>query len=331
MKKSNNRRFFLKNIAVTYLGVSALPIVALAKNAAGKEEENPAPENGRRFNDCYKGKYNNRIAFPIGGIGAGMFCLEGTGAISHMSIRHNPEMFYEPAMFAAISIKGGGARVLEGQVPDWKKFGQRDAGLGGSGGATWGLPRFREAAMIARFPFADITLNDPAMPVKVALKGWSPFIPGDEDHASMPIGALEYHFTNTSHKAEEFIFSYHARNFMRQADTLHTIKAMPNGFVLVQDALENAAEKQGHFAIYTPETNTIVDHCWFRGGWFDPLTMVWNTLKDGHTRNTPPVEKEAPGASLFVPFHLKPGEKSHPPPDGLVCTGFKITYRRHRE
>lgn len=309
MKKSNNRRFFLKNMAVAYLGVSALPIVALAKDSAANEAENSAPENGRRFNDSYKGKYNNRVAFPIGGIGAGMFCLEGTGAISHLSIRHNPEMFYEPAMFAAISIKDGGARVLEGPVPDWKKFGQRDAGLGGTGGATWGLPRFKEAVMKVRFPFADISLQDPTMPVQVAIKGWSPFIPGDEDHASMPVGALEYHFTNTGDKTEEFIFSYHARNFMRQADTLHTIKAMPNGFVLVQNAPEDAAEKQGHFAIYTTETNTIVDHCWFRGGWFDPLTMVWNTLKDGQTRNTPPVEKDAPGGSLFVPFHLKPGEK----------------------
>ncbi|MBO9732796.1 MAG: hypothetical protein J7623_29405 [Chitinophaga sp.] len=310
MKKSNNRRSFLRNMGVACFGISALPVIALGKSS---EEEaasgKPTPESGHRFNDTYTGKYNNRIAFPIGGIGAGMFCLEGTGAISHMSIRHNPEMFYEPAMFAAISIKGGTARVLEGAVPDWKKFGQRDAGLGGTGGATWGLPRFKEATMKARFPFADIQLKDATMPVQVAIKGWSPFIPGDEDHASMPVGALEYHFTNTSSKTESCIFSYNARNFMRQADTLHTVKAMPNGFILSQEATEHAAEKQGHFAIFTTEPGTVVDHCWFRGGWFDPLTMVWNTLKDGNTRSTPPVDKDAPGASLFVPFQLKPGEK----------------------
>jgi uncharacterized protein (DUF608 family) len=316
MKKSNNRRFFLRNIAVAYLGVSALPVVAFAKHTGtsepGKDEDHhPLSDAGgdRRFNDAYKGKHNNRIAFPIGGIGAGMFCLEGSGAISHMSIHHNPEMFYEPAMFAAISIKGGEARVLEGNVPDWKKFGQRDAGLGGTSGATWGLPRFKDAVMKARFPFADITLKDPTIPVQVAIKGWSPFIPGDEDNASMPVGALEYHFTNTSNKAEEFIFSYNARNFMRQGDTLNAVKGMQNGFVLTQGAPENAAEKQGHFAIFTTEENTVVDHCWFRGAWFDPLTMVWNTLTDFKTRNTAPVEKDAPGGSLFVPFQLKPGEK----------------------
>ena len=312
MKESNNRRFFLKNMAVATLGVSAFPGIALAKKEEAAAENVVADAvKERRFNEAYKGAYNSRLAFPVGGIGAGMFCLEGTGAISHMSVHHNPEMFYEPGMFAAISVKGmeNGARVLEGKVPGWKKFGMRDAGLGGTGGATWGLPRFEEAEMLARFPFADISLHDAAMPLEVHIKGWSPFIPTDEDHASMPVGALEYHFTNTGHKAAEYIFSYNARNFMKQAEEGNTIKAINNGFVLSQEATKDAPEKQGRFAIFTTEPSTVVDHCWFRGGWFDPLTMVWNTLKDGHTRNTAPVEKDAPGGSLFVPFQLQPGEK----------------------
>ncbi|TWF41374.1 uncharacterized protein (DUF608 family) [Chitinophaga polysaccharea] len=313
MKKDNNRRSFLKNIAIASFGVTALPSVAGAANLPVDEEKeyNKTAETRRRFNDVYAGKYNNRAAFPIGGIGAGMFCLEGTGAISHLSVRHNPEMFHEPAMFAAISLKGtpGLARVLEGPVPDWKKFGQRDAGLGGTGGATWGLPRFKTATLQARFPFAHITLADPQLPLQVSIKGWSPFIPTDEDHASMPVGGLEYQFTNKSHQEEEYVFSYNTRNFMRQGDAGNAIKPYANGFILSQAAVADAPEKQGHFAIYTSEPNTVVDHCWFRGNWFDPLTMVWNTLKEGNTRNTPPVAQDAPGASLFVPFRLQPGEK----------------------
>ena len=34
-----------------------------------------------------------------------MFCLEDTGALSHMSIRNRPEIYNEPAMFAAIEVK----------------------------------------------------------------------------------------------------------------------------------------------------------------------------------------------------------------------------------
>jgi hypothetical protein len=68
----------------------------------------------RSFNGNYENGYLNRIAFPMGGMGTGMICLEGTGGISHVSVRNMPDMFNEPFMFAAISIRGleNGAKVL---------------------------------------------------------------------------------------------------------------------------------------------------------------------------------------------------------------------------
>ncbi|WP_119079996.1 GH116 family glycosyl hydrolase [Chitinophaga alhagiae] len=327
MKSSKNRRDFLKNFTLGAIGATALPGVVTAHTGStgqgvpqnGPDAAMPVEAGGERtaasgaraYNGVYTGQYINRVAFPIGGIGAGMFCLEGTGAISHMSVRHNPEMFFEPAMFAAISIKGipGGARVLEQNIPEWKKFGQRDAGLGGTGGATWGLPRFAAAEFKARFPFGEISLKDPAIPLAVRIKGWSPFTPGDEDNSSLPVGALEYRFTNTGKTTQEYVFSYNSRNFMRQGDQLNNIKALENGFILSQEALPDAPEKQGHFAIFTTDDATVTDHCWFRGGWFDPLSMVWNTIRNGEVKNNAPVEKDAPGASLFVPFRLQPGQQ----------------------
>src|SRR5258708_10239274 len=194
------------------------------------------------FNRAYRGDNLQQVAFPIGGMGAGMFCLEGTGAISHMSVRHSPDMFNEPAMFAAIAIKGrpGSARVLEGPVPDWKKFGQRGA-AGGRGGTTLGLARFTEAEFLARFPFGEITLRDKELPLEVHITGWSPFIPTDEDNSGLPAGALEYKFRNTGKQIIECIFSYNSRNFMAMVpvsgmDSIgsNSIRSMPNGFVLSQ-------------------------------------------------------------------------------------------------
>lgn len=46
----------------------------------------------RGYNEKYIGEYTRKIAFPIGGIGTGMFCIEGTGALSNMSIRHRPNV-----------------------------------------------------------------------------------------------------------------------------------------------------------------------------------------------------------------------------------------------
>ncbi len=66
----------------------------------------------------FEGSQLDRIAFPIGGIGAGMICLEGTGAFSHVSVRNTVEVYNEPLMFAALSLKGveNGTKLLEGPV-----------------------------------------------------------------------------------------------------------------------------------------------------------------------------------------------------------------------
>ena len=87
------------------------------------------------------------------------------------------------------------------------------------------------------------------------------------------------------------------------------IKKMQHGFVLSQNGTTEKPQLQGDFAIFTDDTNAVVDHCWFRGGWWDPLTMIWNTIRDGEIKNNPPAESDAPGASVFVPFSLQPGEK----------------------
>ena len=265
--------------------------------------------NSHKFNGSYSGEYLNRIAFPIGGMGAGMFCLEGTGAISHMSVRNRPEMFNEPCIFAAVSVKGfpNGTKVLEGEVPGWKHFGQPGSG-NGSSGATYGLPRFRNCEFIARFPFATISLDDSDIPVKVAIRGWSPFIPTDPDNSSLPAGALEYTFTNTGKSKVDAVFSFNSMNFMRQPGGKASVKPMPGGFILSESGTKENPEKQGDFAVFASEPGTIVDHCWFRGGWWDPLTITWNTILKGDTRNSVAVDGDAPGASLYIPLALMPGE-----------------------
>ncbi len=40
---------------------------------------------------------------------------------------------------------------------------------------------------------------------------------------------------------------------------------------------------------------------------WDPVTMAWNDINSGILKATQPVDKDAPGASLFVPFSLMPG------------------------
>lgn len=249
----------------------------------------------REYNSSYKGEYNSRIAYPIGGIGSGMYCVEGTGYISHMSVRHTPEVFNEPNMFAAITVKGcdNGSKLLEGQVPEWRKFGTPNSGIG-SYARNYGLPRFEGSEFEARFPFAKVTLRDSDIPLDVELTAWNPFIPTDADNSSLPVGYLEYKFTNTSSQSVESVFSFNSSRFIG-----HKIDSIDGGFMLSGDVES--------FAIATDQSNAVVDHCWFRGGWFDALTAVWNNISSANVQSVA-VKENAPGASIYVPFTLESGQ-----------------------
>ncbi len=263
----------------------------------------------REYNNTYTGKELDHIAYPIGGLGSGMFCLEGTGAISNVSFHHYPQLFHEPCTFAAIHVKGvhNGSKVLEANVPDYKIFGRNEGGMG-VGGTTWGLPRFEEGTFSAKFPFAEINLKDSDLPLDVKLVAWNPFIPDDEDNSGLPVGGLEYTFTNTSGKEIEAIYSFNTRNFMwRTNDEVSPITKMDKGFILNQNPTERNPEFEGHCAIFTDEETTKVNYNWFRGGWFDPLTMAWNHVSRGEMPEDDPV-LGGTGASIYVPFSLKPGE-----------------------
>ena len=262
------------------------------------------------YNGAYSEDHLTRVAFPIGGIGAGMVCLEGTGAISHLSVRNQIQFFNEPCSFAALCIKAPGgnvAKVLEGPVPGWKVFGAAGTG-NGAAGKPYGLPRFDEASFLARFPFATVTLTDREVPLKVELTGWSPFVPTQADASSLPVGALEYRFVNPTDRTVSAVFSYNTKNFM-DAGTGDTILPIDGGFILWQAGTDANPDREGGFAIFVDDDDVVVDHCWFKGGWWDSLTLAWRNVAQGNVVANPPQKGSCPGASLFVPFTLKPGQE----------------------
>ncbi len=269
----------------------------------------------REFNSTYTGDFLNRIAFPLGGIGAGMICLDGNGAFSTVSVRNKPDAFNTPFMFAALSVQGydNAARILEGPVQSWKLYGNPGTA---NGSELFGCPRHENATFVARFPFGTVHLTDPDMPVETDITGWSPFIPGDSYNSSLPVAGVEYAFTNTSGKAIEAMFSFSSENFMRVEDPSEwggdyvgkdSIKYMDKGFILEQQCFPDKPHYKGEFAVFTDEPGAVIDYCWFRGGWFDGRTVLWKSIAAGHNPANP-VSSGATGATLYVPVRLKPGE-----------------------
>ncbi len=263
---------------------------------------------GHQYNGSYSGKNLDRVSFPIGGIGAGMFCMDGTGSISHLSVKNKPEVFNEPISFAAISIKGfdNGAKVLEAQVPEWKLFGPGGSG-NGAAGKMYGLPRFENGTFLPRFPFAALSLNDSDIPLEVEVTGWSPFIPTDPDNSSLPAGAMEYKFHNNSAKSVEAVFSWNSRNII--AEWVGRVSPVKNGFTMSANPANDEDLGKTGFSVFVDDDNAVVDHCWFRGEWFDPHMMLWKNIETCNMPANPPSEQPVPGASIYVPFTLKPGEE----------------------
>lgn len=277
----------------------------------------------REFNRRYEGDHLSRVAMPMGGIGAGMVCLEGSGALSHVSLRHRPELFNEPLIFTALSVAGQDgrnrvARVLQGQVPRWKAYGQANSGNGG-GAHLWGLPRFRRASFESQFPLGMVSMSDDSMPVDVRLTGWSPFIPNDADASSLPLVVLEYTLTNTSPTVIDVAFSHHSSHFLRTKTPGASVRVIDTdgrghsggrGFVWHQPGSEENPSEEASFAMVALHSKVAVDAAWFRGRWRDARMTVWRHVAHGDIVDQPPHAAGPPGegASLYVPVRIESGE-----------------------
>ena len=139
----------------------------------------------------FSGEKATQVAMPLGGIGTGAICLNGNGGLQDYSIRERPETTALPsrdssgspeAAFAVLRVKGDSsvAKLVEGPFPIFKIF---DQGLQGGGmcrAGYEGLPRFQKSTFKGEYPFGEVQLSDPSIPLEVKLTGWNPFIPLDD-------------------------------------------------------------------------------------------------------------------------------------------------------
>ena len=143
-------------------------------------------------------------------------------------------------------------------------------------------------------------MRDRRPPIEVTLTGWSPFEPNDPDGSSLPVAGLEYRIVNRGRTRLDAVFSFHARNFMGDRDKPQAVRALDGGFELWGGADTDKPWEDGSFAVVVDEPGTTVDHAWFRGGWWDPLTLAWKAVTDAATVARPPVTEGAAGAGRIA-------------------------------
>ena len=164
----------------------------------------------------YDQQHLGRIALPLGGIGTGTVGLGGRGDLRDWEVGNRPAKGFKPGntFFALYAKPAGGSavtRALEGVI-DPRDY----EGAFGSAMANHSLPRFRKCAFEAAYPFGQVALSDPDVPVSVRLQAFNPLIPADADRSGIPVAVLRFVVTNKTDKKVAVSICGNLENFIGQ-------------------------------------------------------------------------------------------------------------------
>ncbi|HET7103063.1 MAG TPA: GH116 family glycosyl hydrolase [Terracidiphilus sp.] len=339
LKRPSRREFLVAgSSAALAAAVPAVPSDADERHAAANLEIDSSHGAGLPFPSAelfqygpqrtFSGDGATQVAMPIGGIGTGCICINGSGGLQDFSIHARPETAALPAgftsnspeaAFAILHIKGSApvTKLIEGPFPPFKIFDQGLQGQGLRRGGSEGFPRFEKCDFRGTFPFAELHFADRAVPLDVSLVAWNPFIPLDDKNSGIPCAMLEYTFHNTSSRAVDFQFSYHLSHLAPgckpgQESSANAV-IQGRGALLFNREASNA-EAFGSATLTMIGAAPTIKAMWLRSpGWeFDSLSALWREVSSGNftaNEGSNAVDKAGRnGASILVGGHLMPGE-----------------------
>lgn len=265
-----------------------------------------------------------QIAMPMGGIGAGAICLNGYGGIQDLSIRNKPgttalpdgHAVLQECACALLHIKGTNAvtKLVEGPMSPEKLYDQGLQAQGYRHCGHEGLPRFRDCTFTAEYPFGQVRLSHPAVPLLATVTGFSPLIPLDDKNSGIPCALLEYTFHNPTDQTVEFDFSYHLSHLAvgkagSKGSRNRAIAGFGNHFTNTQQPNHETFGSAFLGVIgHTPRLKGM----WLRSGWFDWLNALWREVSTGtFTENSGSSDEDVDGnngGSVLLDGKLAPGE-----------------------
>lgn len=267
----------------------------------------------------YDKRHTKEISFPLGGIGTGCIGLGGNGRLQDWEIFNRPAKgsLNGYSHFAVRAIRQSGAvdaRVLCGDTEkdlsgQYCKGMYTGFGYGVAAETMAGFPHFREWRFHARFPFATVTLWDADFPARVRLTAHNPFIPMDEDASSIPAAYFEVEIENTAHEVITFSTACSVCRPFHGENTAAEIGGYPAVFMQSNADPATPAYRDMTLCCLTP--GAVVQPCWYRGGWQDPIATFFREFSEGRTlpARTYDTPADRDTATLDVPLTLAPGEK----------------------
>src|SRR3984885_12070958 len=336
----STRREFLVTTSSAALGAAvpltgAPPASAVSNTSALPESEGSpfSPEELFRTGPqrTFSGDKATQVAMPLGGIGAGCICLNGYGGLQDFSIANRPTTTAQPegfaaskAAFAVLHIKGKSpiTKLVEGPFPVLKIYDQGLQGEGYRRGGFEGFPRFGQCSFKGEYPFGLVELSDAAVPLRIALTAWNPFIPLDDKNSSLPVVIMEYTLHNTSREPVEYEFSYHLSHLAPgcgKDESSGRNTAIPNRGVFFHNTEPQNAEGYGSACLMAIGNAPKIKGMWLRSpGWeFDSLSALWRELSTGtfstNDGSNDIDTKGRNGGSVLLEGKLIPGEsRTHP-------------------
>jgi uncharacterized protein (DUF608 family) len=276
----------------------------------------------------FSGDRATQVAMPIGGLGAGCICINGSGGLQDFSIRTRPETTALPAGFSSNSPEAGFAilhikeatpvtKLIEGPFPPFKIFDQGLQGQGLRRGGSEGFPRFDKCNFRGEFPFAELRFADASIPLDVSLVAWNPFVPLDDKNSGIPCAILEYTLHNNSSRPVDYEFSYHLSHLAAgcrpdEAASANAVIPGKGAFLFNREAPN--AEAYGSATLTAIGAKPRIKAMWLRSpGWeFDSLSALWREVSTGtfSTNDGSNTVDNAGrnGASILLEGHLGAGE-----------------------
>lgn len=263
----------------------------------------------------YRGDRLAHIAMPVGGIGTGSIGFGGRGQLLDWELFNRPAKGFTPDSFFCLRAEGAAGsftRVLESALLPGEY-----AGHAGSPSALHGLPRFREGEFAAAYPFGQVRLTDPELPVEATVRVFNPLVPGDADASGIPALVYRVRIRNTG---DEELAVDVCGNLQHVAGRGHT-GALPAGNAFRHVELDGATVLAGHTTEVPEDAESwgtlalaavggpVTGHrlTWAHRSWGDSLLDFWDDFAADGRLAEPTAGARVPTGSLVVSDRVPAG------------------------